>query len=158
MLMIFYWCVHQDQDSKRWLQYARSMQMITKSSSALLQKQPKARPRELFFSKKELSYKPAPILLYGDQLPWVTSAKYLGGKMTSMLDGYQQDARCKRAQFIDRNCELIQEFPLAHPLVKCRINAIFNSSFHGSVLWDLTGESTKQLINSWSVAVRHMGH
>ena len=68
----------------------------------------KSKTKGIIFSKKELSYKPAPILLYGDQLPWVTSAKYLGGKMTSMLDGYQQDARCKRAQFIDRNCELIQ--------------------------------------------------
>ena len=45
---------------------------------------------------------------------------------------------------------------MAHPHIKCRINQIYNSSFSGSVLWDLSGENTNQLINSWSVAVRHM--
>ena len=116
----------------------------------------KSKTKGIVFSRKELTFDPEPVSLCGNPLPWVKRAKYLGGQLTSHLDGYQQDARCKRALFIERNCELLQEFPMAHPQLKCRINQIYNSSFHGSVMWDLTGENTKQLINSWSVAVRHM--
>ena len=116
----------------------------------------KSKTKGIVFSNKKLNFEPAPVELCGNPLPWVTSAKYLGGKITSVLDGYQQDARCKRAQFIERNCELLQEFHLAHPNVKSRINTIYNSAFSGSVLWDFKGESTNKLINSWSVAVRHM--
>jgi hypothetical protein len=89
-------------------------------------------------------------------LPWVEKAKYLGNKMTGVLDGYATDVREKRAQFIERNCDLNQEFSSAHPEVKNRINRIYNSSFPGSVLWDLTAHNTKMIINTWSVAVRHM--
>ena len=58
--------------------------------------------------------------------------------------------------YIERNCELIQEFHHAHPEVKCRLNRIYNSSFPGSVLWDFNSESFNQFVNSWSVSVRHM--
>ena len=58
--------------------------------------------------------------------------------------------------YIERNCELLQEFPMAHPEIKCKVNGIYNSSFPGSVLWDLNAQRTTQLINSWSVSVRHM--
>ena len=92
----------------------------------------------------------------GNPLPWVNSGKYLGNKLTSVQDGYRQDVSEKRAMFITRNIELNQEFYFAHPAVKCRINQIYNSSFSGSVLWNLKGDKTKQLVNSWSVAVRQM--
>ena len=45
---------------------------------------------------------------------------------------------------------------MAHPELKCKINRIYNSSFPGSVLWDLTATLTAQIVNSWSVSVRHM--
>ena len=38
-----------------------------------------------------------------------TSAKYLGNKLTNIQDGYQQDAKEKRARFIGRNVELNKE-------------------------------------------------
>ena len=55
-----------------------------------------------------------------------------------------------------KNCEILQEFPFANPQVKCKINAIYNSSFTGSVLWDFSSDNVNQLVNSWSVATRHM--
>ena len=76
--------------------------------------------------------------------------------MTGVLDGYAADIREKRAQFIERNCEINQEFAFAHPEVKTRINRIYNSSFPGSVLWDLSSKNSQMIMNSWSVAVRHM--
>ena len=111
---------------------------------------------DIMFSKKELTFDPAPLILCGNPLPWVKSAKYLGGEITNVLDGYKKDVKCKRAQFIDRNCEIIQEFCLAHPHIKCRLNRIYNSAFFGSVLWDLTIDATRQIVNSWSVATRYM--
>ena len=116
----------------------------------------KSKTKGIIFSKKALSFEPAPIFLCGLPLPWVKESKYLGNVLEDIPNGYQQDVRVKRAQFIERNCELNREFPLAHPDVKSKINRIFNSSFPGSVLWDLSGINTTQLINSWSVVVRHM--
>ena len=71
-------------------------------------------------------------------------------------DQLNQDVRAKRAAFIGRNCEILQDFYFAHPEVKSRINRVYNSSFPGSVLWDLTSPNVQHLINSWSVATRYM--
>ena len=83
-------------------------------------------------------------------------AKYLVNEVTNVIDGLSKDTKVKRARYIERNIELIQEFPSAHPEVKCKINQIYNSSFPGSVLYDLTSDPVRQLVNSWSVSVRHM--
>ena len=83
-------------------------------------------------------------------------AKYLGTYVLDDLHGLCKDAKSKRAIYIERNIEINQEFPSAHPEVKCKINRIYNSSFPGSVLYDLTSVPVSQLINSWSVSVRHM--
>ena len=58
---------------------------------------------------------------------------------------------------LKKNCELVQEFGLAHPEVKSRLNRICNSSFPGSLLWDLSSENVKQIVNSWSVSARICG-
>ena len=116
----------------------------------------KSKTKGIIFSKKEMTVLPVPVNLNSNPLPWVSSGKYLGNKMSGVLDGYQNDTREKRAQYIGKNVDLNQEFCLAHPAVKSRINQIYNSSFYGSILWNLNGENTRQVINSWSVSVRHM--
>ena len=110
----------------------------------------------IIFSKKPLTFNPVPLELSGNPLPWIESAKYLGNTITSVPDGLGKDAKQKRGAYIERNCELLQEFPHAHPEVKCQINRIYNSSFPGSVLYDLTSPSVSQLVNSWSMSVRYM--
>ena len=85
-----------------------------------------------------------------------TSAKYLGNKLTDKINGLTKDVEGKRARYIEGNCELNQEFPYAHPELKCKLNSIYNSSFSGSVLWDLTSTQSNSIINSWSVSVKHM--
>ena len=116
----------------------------------------KSKTKCIVFSNKELKWSPAPVILNGNPLPWVKSGKYLGCKLTNIQDGYSQDAKIKRAQYIEKNCELIQEFGFAHPEVKTKINRIYNTSFPGSILWDLTSRNVRMLENSWSVSVRHM--
>ena len=116
----------------------------------------KSKTKGIVFSKKKLTFQPCPIVLNGNTLPWVENAKYLGNRITGVIDGYSQDVNEKRAQFIRKNCELQQEFRLAHPDVLTKINRIYNSSFPGSILWYLTSSSTSKLMNRWTVAVKHM--
>ena len=89
-------------------------------------------------------------------MPWVKSAKYLGNIITNMVSGLNKDVRSKRAMFIEKNGKILQEFSFAHPQVKFKINTIYNSSFTGCVLWDFSSENVHQLVNSWSVATRHI--
>ena len=45
-----------------------------------------------------------------ESLPWIDQAKHLGNTITNIQDGLSQDLRYKRAQYIERNMEIIQEF------------------------------------------------
>ena len=60
------------------------------------------------------------------------------------------------ARYIEKNCDINQEFKFANPEIKTKINHIYNSTFPGSILWDLTSRNIQMLFNSWSVSVRHM--
>ena len=64
------------------------------------------------------------------------------------MNDMSRDARIKRARYIERNVELCQEFPFAQPEVKCQLNKIYNSSFPGSVLYNLASSPVDQIINS----------
>ena len=116
----------------------------------------KSKTKGIIFSQKRLKYEPSPLVLNHNELPWVNRAKYLGNFIEDVPNGLQFDAKVKRAKYIERNVELGQEFQLAHPEVKCKINRIYNLSFPGSTLYDITLESVRQLVNSWSVSVRQM--
>ena len=48
----------------------------------------KSKTKGMIFSKKPLNYVPAPITLSGHALPWVREAKYLGNRLTDILDGF----------------------------------------------------------------------
>lgn len=111
----------------------------------------------IFKSKTDKSEKePVKLKLCENQLPWVSGAKYLGNFWTNEVNGLLDDILQKRARNIERNCELNQEFWFAHPDLRCKLNRIYNSSYPGSVLWDLTSDNVKTLVNSWSVSVRQM--
>ena len=116
----------------------------------------KSKTKGIVFSERKLRFEPVTVKLDGVPLPWVENSKYLGNKLTSEMNGFSSDIREKRARFIERNCELNQEFSFAHPEVKTKLNRIYNRSFPGSVLWDMTSSNAKMIVNSWSVAVRHM--
>ena len=50
----------------------------------------------------------------------------------------------------------MQEFPSTHPEFLCNLNKVYNNSFPGSLVYDLSSNACKQLVNSWSVSVRQM--
>ena len=94
-------------------------------------------------------------MLNGNPLTWVDAGKHLGTKLVctpcSILN---EDIKEKRAQYIQRNNELMQEFSFADTATKVKINSIFNSHFTGSVLWDLFGKEAKMIFNTWNTSIR----
>ena len=66
----------------------------------------------------------------------------------------KKDISVKRAQFIDKNCEINQEFYFAHPDTRFNLNRIYNGHFTGSPLWDLFCKESEMLENSFNVSFR----
>ena len=62
-----------------------------------------------------------PMILCGDNLPWVTEGMHLGHLVTDSYDGMKGDVMLKRGQYIQKNCEIIQEFNFCHPHTKFKI-------------------------------------
>ena len=62
----------------------------------------------------------------------------------------------KRAQYIQRNNELMQEFSYANSTTKTKISSIYNSHFTGSVLWDLFVHEAEMIYNTWKSSIRNM--
>ena len=68
----------------------------------------------------------------------------------------KSDTLLKRCQFIQKNCEIIQEFGYCHPKTISYINSVYNSHMTGSPLWNLFSKSVDMLYKSWNVSVRNM--
>ena len=97
-----------------------------------------------------------PITLNGNGLPWVSSTKHLRTRIDNSLKGTMHDLMEKRAMYINRNNELLQEFSFAHPTTVIKSNNIFNTSMYGSVLWDLFGKEAVRLEKTWNISQRLM--
>ena len=90
-------------------------------------------------------------------LPWVNSVKHLGSTITNNIECMMdQDLVEKRAMYISRNNELLQEFFFAHQKTKIWINNVYNTSFYGSPLWDIFSKNYIRLEKSWNVSQRIM--
>ena len=96
------------------------------------------------------------VQLCGVPLPWVDGGLHLGNNISNKTRGMGQDIKIKRAQFINKNNELNQEFWFSHPSTKITINQIYNFHFTGSPIWDLFCKEAVMLENSWNTAVRLM--
>ena len=96
------------------------------------------------------------IYLCGNPLPWVKEGIHLGNNINNQYDGMVKDIKIKRASYIDKNCELLQEFMFAHPSSRLKANQIFNSHFTGSPIWDLFSAEAKMVENTWNTSFRRM--
>ena len=67
-----------------------------------------------------------------------------------------KDILTKRARYIQRNNELIQEFHYAHPKTLFDINLIYNGHFTGSPLWDIFSKEAEMFEKTWNTSVRTM--
>ena len=94
--------------------------------------------------------------LCGNPLPWTTKCKHLGINLEDKVNGFEYDMKMKKAQYIDKNVELNQEFHFAHPSTKFKVNQIYNSHFYGSPLWNLFGPGALAIESSYNRSVKVM--
>ena len=90
------------------------------------------------------------------ELPWADSTKHLGNKIINRVKGMGQDVLEKRAKYISRNNELVQELHFAHPKTLVNVNNIYNSHFYGCTLWDLSSKEVDMTLKTWNVSQRVM--
>ena len=114
----------------------------------------KSKTKCLAFLKKQRMIQP--LKLCGDDLPWVEKGKHLGNFVENKSDGMKKDTLIKRANYIQKNNELNQEFYFANPHTKFEINMIYNSHFSGSSLWNMFSREMEMLENSWNLSFRVM--
>ena len=89
----------------------------------------------------------------GKPLPWVESVEHISTTLKN--NGgctLNQDLLEKRAMYIAKNNKLNQEFFFAHPKTKLWINTIYNTSFYGAPLWDLTSRNFEKLEKTWNMS------
>jgi hypothetical protein len=86
----------------------------------------------------------------------IVYGKHLGIYFQNKIEGMKKDIKVKRAKFIERNNEIIQEYSFAHPKSKFKMNSIFNSHFTGSQVWDLFSQEAVMMENTWNKSIRLM--
>ena len=114
----------------------------------------KSKTKCLAFLKKNRELKK--IVLNGDCLPWWDSGKHIGNTIENNLNGMKKDIGIKRASYVQRNCEINQEFFFSNPMTRIHLNKIYNFSFNGSPLWDLFGDSSETMEKTYNISVRTM--
>ena len=76
--------------------------------------------------------------------------------VTNKLDGCQLDMKQKMAQYIDRNCNLNQEFSFSHPITKIKVNNIYNCHFSSFQVWNLFSPGAASLEGTFNRSVKIM--
>ena len=106
--------------------------------------------------KKGLA-KPAPLTLYGKELPWVATGTHLGHEIHES-GNMDLDTRVKRANFIEKSTDIRETFSFASPVEVLQAVKVYACSWYGSMLWDLTADITKQVFNTWGTCVKLAWH
>ena len=114
----------------------------------------KSKTKCMAFLSKNRSLKD--IMLCGKKLPWVQRVRHLGNTIENNIDGMTQDILEKRAQYISKNNELLQEFFFAYPTTKNLINNVYNTHFTGSSVWNIFSNASERLEKTWNVSQRIM--
>ena len=97
--------------------------------------------------------KPTPLLLCGQALPLVARAEHLGHALSE--DGtMRQDAREKRAQFIDLSVKIRETFAFAHPAEQLQAVTKYCTVIYGSNLYDYNNTEFDMICNSWKTGVK----
>ena len=94
------------------------------------------------------------MILCGTHPPWVDKLKHLGITVTNTIDACQKDIMIKRARYIERSCEILQEFNFVAPEGKMKIHNIYNSHFTGSSCWDMTSVAGRMMEASFNKNIK----
>jgi hypothetical protein len=96
------------------------------------------------------------MMLCGNPLPWVDRLLHLGNMVSNVVDGGQADMNQKAAQYIDKNCNINQEFSFAHPMSRIELNKIYNCHFSGCQIWDLFSQGAEKFYGTYNRSVKVM--
>ena len=109
----------------------------------------------MYFGGNRRSTPPAPLVLYGKQLPWVENAMHLGHNLNQTLS-MDQDIKMRRAMFISRSVEVRDQFSFAPPSQVLRAVQVFCCDAYGSPLWQLDSKMASSFFKAWSSCVRRV--
>ena len=111
----------------------------------------KSKSKCLFFSRNRSVNKVENLVLNGNKLPWVSSAKHLGNHLSTKIDfsfaipDMSSDLRSKRGIFFNKVHELIQQFGQLDPKLIVKLLSVYGTSLYGSSLWKLNSEDFNKL-------------
>ena len=113
----------------------------------------KSKTKCVFMSGRKKQDKPAPLMLYGRELPFVRNATHLGNELSE--DGtMDMDNKEKTAAFITKSLEVREQFSFAHPMEVLRAVKIYCCDHYGSMLWDLQGDLANKYFNTWKTCIK----
>ena len=92
--------------------------------------------------------------LCGNSLPWVDKVLHLGNTITNQADCMKTDMTIKNAKYVSKSIEINQEFNFATAKTRLEINRIYNSSWYGSMLWNLFGADSIKLESNYNRSVK----
>jgi hypothetical protein len=96
---------------------------------------------------------PAPVQLYGEDLPWVEYADHLGHTLDQSVT-MDRDCHRARAKFIAKSVDVREQFVFALPEQKLKMVQILCCDGYGSMLWNLSGNPAEQFFKSWNTCVK----
>ena len=126
------------------------MKFETHSDSA------RSKTKCIVFNKKSRDYfNLAPIILNGQELPWVKKVTHLGNVLEAD-NSMKADIAIKRGKFIGKVNSLLQEFHYVSSQLLIKLVNVYASSFYGSCLWDLLSKDVERIYTTWNVTVRNV--
>ena len=96
---------------------------------------------------------PDPVKLDGQDLPWVESAVHLGHTL-HQLTNMEKDCQKARARFIGKTVQLREDLSFANPVQILKAVQILCSDAYGSMLWNLSSDSSEQFFKAWNTTVK----
>ena len=96
---------------------------------------------------------PAPVQLYGRNLPFVLTATHLGHELHQCTN-MEYDANAKRIRFIDRSTKIRETFHFADPTNILQAVQVYAGDAYGAMIWDLYGENANKYFRTWNTCVK----
>ena len=96
---------------------------------------------------------PAPLQLYGRDLPWVLTATHLGHELHQTCS-MSYDIKCKKGKFISDSIEIRETFDFADPVQVLKAIQVYCGHSYGAMLYNLFSDKAGQLYRSWSTCTK----
>jgi hypothetical protein len=97
--------------------------------------------------------KPAPLQLYGVDLPWVEKASHLGHELHQDCN-MDYDCNCKRGKFIETSSSIRKTFKFANPPQVLQAIQVYCCDLYGAMLWNLYGDKAEQMFRCWRTCAK----